>query len=93
MDLLLFGDQSTDYLPTFQALLKGHRGTILSEFFGSVNTALKLEIHALPDLKGYVFPSFSDIDELVSKYERSLSQNATLDSALLCLAQLSHFIW
>jgi hypothetical protein len=92
MDLLLFGDQTTDYLPTLQTLLKGYRGPILSQFLGNVNAALQFEITVLPNSERTGIPSFSDIDELASIYEYSSDQNALLDSVLVCLTQLVHFI-
>lgn len=92
MDLLLFGDQTTDYLSTLQSLLRDERGPILSIFLGNINTLLQYEITALSNAERSKFPSFSDIDELASRYESDSNKNALVDSVLVCLTQLIHYI-
>jgi len=92
MDVLLFGDQTGDYLFTFQKLLHSYQGPLLSDFLGKVNAVLHYEIAKISKDERAEIPIFSTIEELVSRYKDSFDLNAMLDSTLACLTQLAHFI-
>lgn len=65
---------------------------MLASFFRRVNLALRREIAQLSPLEAKNIPDFSTIDELL---DRTLGQSAPhvgVESALLCISQLAHYI-
>lgn len=92
MELLLFGDQTTNYLATLRSLLQLDRTPYLSTFLEAATTLIKLEIAALPKHVTLRLPTFSIIEELVDQYNYGTERNAVLDSCLISVAQLVHFI-
>ncbi|EPE33704.1 Thiolase-like protein [Glarea lozoyensis ATCC 20868] len=92
MDLLLLGDQTTDYLPTLRKLLRRNRSPYFSIFLEEATALIQNEVLILPKHKNINFPPFSTMEELVDRYEFSDKRNAVLDSTLACLAQIAHFV-
>jgi hypothetical protein len=92
MELLLFGDQTTDYLPTLQKLLKLKRSPYLAEFLDAAATLIRNELVILPKQREINVVVFSTIEELVDRYDNGSDKNAVFDSTLACLSQLVHFI-
>jgi hypothetical protein len=92
MDLLLFGDQTTDYLSTLRKLLRRSRSPYFSTFLEKATALIEKEIVILPKRTEIDFFPFSTIEELVDGYEFGGKRNAVMDSTLACLAQIAHFV-
>nr|AAR90248.1 polyketide synthase [Botrytis cinerea] len=93
MSFLIFGDQSLD-THTFLADFCQHgRPSMLSRsFLEQAGSALREEIDRLPSLQRNTIPEFSTILELNKLYHAGTIKNPAVDSALLCIAQLSQYI-
>jgi hypothetical protein len=93
MAFLLFGDQSLDTHDFLAEVC--HRGnlSILSRsFLEQVGAALREEVDKLPSLERQRVPKFSNIQELNKRYHVGEIKNSAVDSALLCITQLAHYI-
>jgi hypothetical protein len=93
MAFLLFEDQSLD---THEFLAEFcHRGnlSVLSRaFLEQVGSALRDEVDQLSSLERQRVPKFSSIQELNKRYHMGNIKNSAMDSALLCITQLVHYI-
>ncbi|KAM0543067.1 hypothetical protein ACHAPJ_012516 [Fusarium lateritium] len=90
-EVLIFGDQSTRFTSALQHLLMKRHSPYLTHFIQQVHVALKREISSLAVTERKLFPSFTDIQELVSKSETD-GGNPALTSTLATFYHLCAFI-
>ncbi|SPJ88310.1 probable polyketide synthase that catalyse the condensation of one acetyl-CoA and six malonyl-CoA resultin [Fusarium torulosum] len=91
MEVFVFGDQSTRFTPSLQDLLLKGNSPYLTHFVGQVHALFKKEISSLPISQRRLFPTFANIQELVSKSDWD-GGNPALTSALACFYHLASFI-
>ena len=90
---LLFGDQSLDtygFLADFHRL--GNPSVLSREFLRRAGEALKREVDQLPRIGKQKIPVFRTLQELNEGYHAQGVKYPAIDSALLCVAQLAHYI-
>lgn len=93
MAFLLFGDQSLDTHEFLREFCRHGNPSVLSQsFLDQVGSALKEEVNQLSILERLKIPNFSNIQELNEKYYDREIRNSAVDSALLCITQLAHYI-
>ncbi|RYO94073.1 hypothetical protein DL762_000821 [Monosporascus cannonballus] len=93
MAFLLFGDQSLDtygFLADFYR--RGNPSLLSKEFLRRAGEALKDEVENLPRVHRQRIPVFRTIQQLNEKYHGLSIKYPGIDSALLCIAQLAHYI-
>ena len=93
MAFLLFGDQSLDtygFLAYFHR--EGNPSVLSREFLRLAGEALKCEVDKLPRSQRQMIPIFRTLQELNEKYHAQGLKYPAIDSALLCVAQLAHYI-
>lgn len=93
MTFLLFGDQSLDthgFLADF--IRVGEPGVLAREFLRQVGDALKDEVNSLSWVERASIPIFRTLRQLNEKYYAQSTKVPGIDSALLCVAQLVHYI-
>ncbi|KAJ1326724.1 naphtho-gamma-pyrone polyketide synthase [Microdochium nivale] len=93
MTLLLFGDQSLDthkFIADF--LRSGEPGVLAREFLRQAGDALRDEVDSLPRIERASIPVFRTLQQLNEKYHAQATRIPGVDSALLCIAQLIHYI-
>jgi hypothetical protein len=93
MAFLLFGDQSTDthgFLADFCRL--GNPGVLAKEFMRQAGNALRIEIDQLPRVERRKIPVFTTLQQLNRRYHDQIVKYPGVDSALLCITQLAHYI-
>ena len=94
MEILLFGDQQADCQLFLRHVFHFKGNPILTSFLERVGTALSEEIGRQPNRYYHKrIPRFSTVRELVERHYTSNQPNPAIESAIICLAQLSHFIW
>lgn len=90
---LLFGDQSLDTHHFFADFLRsGEPGVLAREFLRQVGDALRDEVDSLPRIERASIPVFRTLQQLNEKYHAQATRVPSVDSALLCIAQLVHYI-
>lgn len=93
MKILLFGDQAPDRRTFFQTqLLAGRASPLLRLFLQKLNLALRREVANLSPLESKNIPPFSTIEELVDRTGSKQVNHVGVESALLCISQLAHYI-
>lgn len=93
MSFLLFGDQSSDTYSFLSDFCRRGNPSLLSHsFLKQVSVALKAEIGGLSVLSRQRIPNFSNIEQLNRRYFESGHKYTAVDSALLCITQLAHYI-
>ncbi|RAH69481.1 putative polyketide synthase [Aspergillus aculeatinus CBS 121060] len=90
--ILVVGDQSVDPTPFLVHALVKKPTPLLQAFLRDVQPLLRREIEGLPHGTRSLIPAFASLHELVEQYQRQGVHLASLDSALTCLAQFTHFI-
>jgi Starter unit:ACP transacylase in aflatoxin biosynthesis len=94
VDILLFGDQSdVDVFPFIRKFLLRREQTGLVEIFlENASSALRTSIAGLSAPYRKQIPSFVNLLDFIDSYRLSSCRNAIVDSTLLCIAQLAHYI-
>ncbi|KAH9900317.1 polyketide synthase [Xylariomycetidae sp. FL2044] len=93
MAFLLFGDQSLDTHGFLADFFRQGRPSVLSrEFLRQAGDALREEIDRLPRFQRQRIPIFRTLQQLNEKYHNQSIKCPEIDSALLCIAQLAHYI-
>ncbi|KAI0137980.1 polyketide synthase [Hypoxylon sp. NC0597] len=93
MAFLLFGDQSLDthgFLADFYR--RGNPSVLSKEFLRLTGDALRDEIDRLPREERRKIPIFRTLQQLNERYHAQQIKFPGIDSALLCIAQLAHYI-
>ncbi|KAI1270591.1 polyketide synthase [Xylariaceae sp. FL1019] len=93
MAFLLFGDQSLDthgFLADF--FRQGNPSVLSREFLSLAGDALREEIDQLPRVERQKIPLFRTLQQLNGQYHAQTIKSPGIDSALLCIAQLAHYI-
>ncbi|KAI1481114.1 polyketide synthase [Daldinia eschscholtzii] len=93
MAFLLFGDQSLDthgFLAEFYR--RGNPSVLSKEFLRLAGDALREEVDRLPREGRRRIPVFRTLQQLNEKYRQQRLKFPGIDSALLCIAQLAHYI-
>ncbi|GAP83149.2 putative polyketide synthase [Rosellinia necatrix] len=93
LSFLLFGDQSSDthgFLADF--LRRGNPSILSKEFLRLAGDALRDEIESLPRVQRQKIPIFRTLSQLNEGYHRQPIKFPGIDSALLCTAQIAHYI-
>lgn len=93
MSFLLFGDQSLETQGVFADLCREGKPSILSHaFIDRAALALQAEIELLPAQDRRRVPPFNTIQELNQRYHANTLRYSAIDSALLVITQLAHYI-
>ncbi|KAI0395410.1 polyketide synthase [Xylariaceae sp. FL0594] len=90
---LLFGDQSLEthgFLADLER--QGDPNVFAKEFLAQATDALRKEIDNLPRVEREKLPQFRTLRQLNEQYREQKVKYAGIDSALLCMAQLAHYI-
>ncbi|KAI1357960.1 polyketide synthase [Xylaria arbuscula] len=93
ISFLLFGDQSLDthgFLADF--LRRGNPSILSREFLKRAGDALKEEIENLSRVERRHIPTFRTLSQLNERYHGQKVKCPGIDSALLCIVQLAHYI-
>lgn len=92
MDLLLFGDQTADQYPLLRKISQRKDNALLSTFLERVSVALRDEVTRLPRSHRDSIPDFLTVQHLVEAYYEKGLKMPQLESCLVTIAQLAHFI-
>lgn len=92
MNVLLFGDQTSDCHSNLRKVLHQKGNVILTSFLEKVSVALRDEVSQQPRLVQARIPDFTSVTDLVERYHEMGSPNPILESSLMCICQLANFI-
>src|ERR1700744_3719713 len=92
MDVFLFGDQTADQVPLLKKIFARRDNSLLSTFLERSSLAVREEIQRLPKPQRDAIPDFLTISQLVQLYNEKGSKVPAIESALVTIAQLGHYI-
>jgi hypothetical protein len=93
MEFLVFGDQAQESFSFLDNLLvRGNLSSLCITFLSKAGAALRHEVSQLALLEREKIPNFSTIQELNERYHDSGITSPAVESALLCVTQLAHYI-
>lgn len=92
LDILLFGDQTGDFITIFQNLKPGRDNVYLEAFLDRSYVVLRHEVSRQPPSVKEKIPGFDSLSDLVARYaEPGASKCNALESALTCVSHLACF--
>lgn len=92
MNILIFGDQTADQYPLLRKAVLRKDNALLSTFLERASVALRNEIKHLPRSQRESIPDFLSVSSLIEAYYEKGLRIPQIESSLVTLAQLSHFI-
>jgi hypothetical protein len=92
MEFLVFGDQTADQYPILRDVCRLKSNRILQSFLERSAAALRDEVQRLPPKWRAAIPDFVTISQLVDTYNDSGVKVPQLESCIVTIAQLSHFL-
>jgi hypothetical protein len=92
MNILIFGDQTADQYPLMRKASIWKNNALLTTFFERVSVMLRGEVQRLPRTQREQIPDFLTITDLVEAYYAKGNKIAQLESCMVTIAQLAHYI-
>ncbi|EMF09017.1 ketoacyl-synt-domain-containing protein [Sphaerulina musiva SO2202] len=91
-NILLFGDQTAEQYPLLHKVTLHRDNVLVSNFVQRSALALREETRALPRSQRDAMPDFLTLTSLVEAYYQKGEKVPMLESALVTIAQLGHYI-
>ncbi|KAF2470334.1 ketoacyl-synt-domain-containing protein [Lindgomyces ingoldianus] len=92
MNVLIFGDQTADQYPLLRKASIRKNNALLSTFLEQVSVALREEVQKLPRTQRELIPDFLRVTDLVEAYYARGLKIPQLESCMVTISQLSHYI-
>ncbi|KAK4989349.1 polyketide synthase [Elasticomyces elasticus] len=91
-NILLFGDETADQYQVLRKVSLKRDNALLTNFLERVAVALRDEIRKLPRVQREAIPDFLTVQHLVEAYYEKGTKIPQLQSCMVTIAQLAHFI-
>ena len=92
MNTFVLGDQTASQISLLRKLVTRKNNNLLATFLERSSIALREEVQRLPKAQRDSIPNFLTINQLVEAYVEKELKVAQIESSLLTVAQLAHFI-
>ena len=92
MNVLLFGDQTADQYSLLHRAVHSKDNAVLTTFLERVSVALREETRKLPRARREQIPDFLRVADLLEHYFEQGSKVPELESSLVTVAQLAHYL-
>ncbi|KAF2001049.1 ketoacyl-synt-domain-containing protein [Amniculicola lignicola CBS 123094] len=92
MNILIFGDQTADQYPLLRKVSIWKNNALLATFLERVSVILRDEVEKLPRTQREHIPDFLKVSDLVEAYYSKGLKIPQLESCMVTIAQLAHFI-
>jgi hypothetical protein len=92
MNVLVFGDQTADQYPLLRKACTWKNNATLTTFLDRISVVLREEVQKLPKTQRDQIPDFLTTWDLVEAYFTKGEKVAQLESCMVTIAQLSHYI-
>lgn len=91
-EILLFGDQTADQKQLLQKLVQRQDHAVVTTFMERAAAAIREEVRKLPRSRREIMPDFLTVNNLVDAYYNKGIKIPELESTLVTVAQLAHYI-
>ncbi|KAF2838514.1 ketoacyl-synt-domain-containing protein [Patellaria atrata CBS 101060] len=92
MNIHVYGDQTADQYFFLRRVVSRKNNALLTTFLERVGVSLRGEIQRLPRVQRESMPDFLSISHLIENYYEKGVRIPQIDSCLLAIAQLGHYI-
>ncbi|KAF2177410.1 polyketide synthase-like protein [Zopfia rhizophila CBS 207.26] len=92
MNILIFGDQTADQYPLLRKAVLRKNNALLSTFLERISVVLRDEVQKLPRTQREQIPDFLTVSDLVEAYYARGLKIPQLESSMVTIAQLAHYI-
>lgn len=92
MNVHIFGDQTADQAQLLRKICGRKDNTLLTTFLERTSVALREEVERLPKIQRGIIPDFLTVSHLVEGYYGQGEKIPEVESALVTIAQLAHYI-
>jgi hypothetical protein len=92
MNLLIFGDQTAEQYPLLRKACTWKNNATLTTFLDRVSVVIRDEVQKLPKTQRDQIPDFLTTWDLVEAYYSKGVKVAQMESCMVTLAQLAHYI-
>ena len=92
MNVLIFGDQTADQYPLLRKACGRKNNASLTTFLERTSVVLREEVQKLPRTQREQIPDFLTVCDLVENYYMTGVKVAQLESCMVTIAQLAHYI-
>jgi hypothetical protein len=92
MNTFVLGDQTASQIAFLRTLVTGRKNTLLASFLERASVALREEVQKLPKTQRDTVPNFLTLNHLTEAYAEKGVKVPQIESSLLTIAQLAHFI-
>lgn len=92
-NVLIFGDQTAEQYPLLRKVVLRYQNPLVMSFLERVSVVLREEIKNLPRTQRDAIPDFLTVSNLIEAYyEPDVKKLPSMESALVTIAQLGHYI-
>lgn len=91
-NVLLFGDQTAEQYPLIRKVVLRNQNALVTSFLERVSVVVREEARKLPRTQREQVPDFLTISNLVEAYYEKGVKLPMLESCLVTIAQLGHYI-
>lgn len=92
MNALIFGDQTADQYVVLRKAITWMDNALLKTFLERISVVLREETQKLPRSQRERIPDFLTVGDLVEAYYAKGTKITQLESSLVTIAQLAHYI-
>lgn len=92
MNTLIFGDQTADQYVVLRKAVTWKDNALLKTFLERTSVVLREETQKLPRWQREQIPDFLTVGDLVEAYYAKGSKVTQLESCMVTISQLAHFI-
>ncbi|KAF1839562.1 polyketide synthase [Decorospora gaudefroyi] len=92
MNVLIFGDQTADQYPLLRKACTWKNNSTLTTFLDRVSVVIREEVQKLPRTQREHIPDFLTTWDLIEAYHAKGSKVPQLESCLVTISQLAHYI-
>ncbi|KAL5395849.1 Type I Iterative PKS [Paraphaeosphaeria minitans] len=92
MNALIFGDQTADQYVVLRKAITWQDNALLKTFLERISVVLREETQKLPRAQREQIPDFLTVGDLVEAYYAKSSKVTQLESCMVTIAQLAHYI-
>ncbi|KAL5114384.1 polyketide synthase [Pleosporales sp. CAS-2024a] len=92
MNLLIFGDQTADQYPLLRKACTWKNNAALTTFLDRISVVIRDEVQKLPRTQRDQIPDFLTTWDLVEAYYSNGSKIPQMESCMVTIAQLAHYI-
>jgi hypothetical protein len=92
MNALIFGDQTADQYVVLRKAVTWKDNALLKSFLERISVVLREETQKLPRSQREQIPDFLTVGDLVEAYQAAGSKVTQLESCMVTIAQLAHYI-